>query len=882
MIDRFLSAVRGFLTRRRAERELDDELQFHLEMETEANVARGMAASDARRAALRGLGGKDQTKEAVRDVRGVWLDSVLRDVAHAGRWFRRDRAVSLSAVLTVALSVGPATVLFSVAEAVLLRPLPYHEPERLLSIWRTLDDVDFAPLTVGDLYDLRSHATSLSGVAGMERDGALLMTDSVTEWADAYRVTPNLFQVLGVRSLLGRVFRADEERPGKDHVAVITERFWRDVLLGDAAIVGRRLRLKPEGTGAAAAETYEVIGVVATDVEFFYPTRIHADVYIPRTVKATDLADQGRSSSAFFAVARVRSGTTLDQATGEIRNVVLAANRAHPGLPFSNTGVRVSPLHEELVGRTRPRFLLLGGAALVLLLIGSVNVANLLLAAGLRRAPEMVTRLTLGCSRWRLVRQLLTENLLLASAGGVLGVAFAYWMLPLLVHLAPTSIPRIADSQVNVAALTFAVVATCCVASLATLAPAVLASRPRSPFGVVGQTTTRRRSFLKDGLIVFETAMMLVLVGVAILIGRSAWRLAHVDVGFRPSGVLAASLVVPERFESVAARSALKWNALQSVRSLPGVRQATVASELPFTWGVLSGITTRPNRVHRGVVNEIDPAYFSVLGIPLVRGRAFTPADVANKGVVLVSQSLVRFLGTTDAVGQQVRVEGEWREIVGVVGDVTEVGALAGGVIRRPGLERMNIPAAYVPLGTADTSTCYLLVQTDQSEAAAISAVTRQLRAVDPELTLRRAGTLERRVASARSETRFSAFVLCVFAAVALLLSAIGLYATLSHSVSQRTREIGIRAALGATPRQVQLGVVGRVYVLVAVGCLAGAALWWLGGRAIRGFLFEITPSDPWTLGAAGLVLLLVAFLAGWLPTRRATRLEPTFALRLE
>ena len=240
-----------------------------MEMETAANVTRGMTARDAQRAALQALGGQEQTKEAVRDVRGVWLDSVLRDVAHARRWFRRDRVVSLATVLTVALSVGLATVLFSVAEAVLLRPLTYHEPGRLLSIWRTLEDVDFGPLTVGDLYDLRSHATSLSGIAGMERDGALLMTDSLTEWADAYRVTPNLFEVLGVRPLLGRVFRADEEQAGKDHVAVITERFWRDVLLGDAAIVGRRVRLKAEGTGAAAAETYEIVGVVASNVEFF-------------------------------------------------------------------------------------------------------------------------------------------------------------------------------------------------------------------------------------------------------------------------------------------------------------------------------------------------------------------------------------------------------------------------------------------------------------------------------------------------------------------------------------------------------------------------------------------------------------------------------------
>ncbi len=884
MSGRIIGWLRNLLTRREVEHEVDEELLFHVEMETRENLDRGMTPAEARRCALRDLGGVDQTRESIRDQRATWLDAVVHDLSHAGRWFRRDLAVTASTVLTIGLAVGLATTVYSVAAAVLLRPLPYHQPDRLLSVWRTLEDVDFAPLAVADLYELRERTTTLASVAGLVRDGFVVTTAGVTQWADAFRVTPNLFDLLGVRAVLGRTFRPDEEQPGHDHVVVLTEAFWHRALGADRGIVGRRLWLKAEDTGDAPPEAYEIVGVVAPELEFFYPKSLKADLFLPRTIRPSDRTDEGRSSPTFFTIVRATPSATLAGAVAEITRVLLSNSRAHPGLPFSNTGVRVAPLHEELVGRTRPVFLVLAAAALVLLAIGSINVGNLLLAAGLRRAPEMATRLALGCSRWRLCRQLLLEHLVMTGAGGAWGVVLALWLTPVLVRLAPVSIPRIESATVDVTALVVAIAATGFVAVVVAIVPALLASRPRGAWDHLRPTLTAtgRRWLVKDVLVALEATLMLALLGVASLVGQSTWRLNQAPRGFDPSGVLAGALVMPDRPGGPGSRVALERRVLETIRVVPGVQAASIGSELPFTWGLLDAMTGRDHVTHRCVVSEVDETYLSLLRMPLRQGRPLTAADVGDRHVVLVNETLARRLGPSNVLGQHVQVDDEWRQIVGVVGDVTEVGAVTGRVIRRPGLQRLTLPAAYLPLGTADPVRSYLLVRTTLTRAEALAAVGRRLRALDPQLALRQPASLEERVAAAGAETRWCALVVALFTGVALALAVLGLYGLLAHTVGQRTREIGIRIAIGATPRRVRWDITGRVYGLVGIGTLAGAGLWWVSGRAVRQFLFEVAPTDPWTLGASIAALALATVAAGWFPARQASRLDPTVTLRCE
>lgn len=886
MFGRLWSTVRGLLARGRARRELDEELRFHVEMETQAHIDAGLDPVEARRVALRDFGGIDQTREAVGDVRAMGLDDVVRDVSHACRRLRRNPGVTVSALLTISLSVGLATAVYSVAAAVLLNPFPYQQPDRLLSVWRTLEDVDFVPLAIADLLELRDRTTSLAGVAGVERHGFALMTDGATEWADAFRVTPNLFDVLGVRAALGRTFRPDEERAGHDRVVIISERFWRQVFGGDFRVIGRRVSLKGEGSGAAPAESYEVVGVVSADLEFFYPTRVRADLYVPRSATAADHTEAGHSSPSLFTIVRAAPSATLVRAAAEIRAALLSESRAQPGLPLSHMGVRVVPLQEELVGRTRPAFLLLTGAALVLLVIGSINVANLLLVVGLRRAPEMATRLALGCSRSRLFRQLLTENLVLTAAGGILGVVLAFWVTPLLKQLAPATIPRVESIGVNLTALVFAVLATASFAVAVAVIPALIVSRPRADWvrHLPTRATSGRRGPLMSGaLVVAETALMIALFGAASLITHSTWRLGRIELGFEPAGVLVASLVIPERLGSPAPRTNLEYELLRAIRAMPGVEQASIASELPFTWGVLGAvIDPKTDTTHRALVTEADGDYVSLLRIPLREGRLLTADDSGNRHVALVNDTLARRLSANAAIGLPIRIDDDVREVVGVVGDVTEVGAVTGGVIRRPGLGRVTLPAAYVPLGTTNPSHAFLLVRTVLPPARAFIALGQRMRTIDPELAIRRPGSLDERVVAARAETRFSAVIVSVFAVVALVLSIVGLYGVLAHSVSQRMPEFGIRVALGATPRQIRWSVAGRAFGLVGIGAVIGVGLWWLSGHAVRQFLFEVAPSDPWALGIAGSVLATGAIVATWWPAQRASRVNPTVALRSE
>jgi predicted permease len=872
--------------RRDLEAELSDELQFHLDMQTQENVRAGLAPEGARRAALRAIGGVDRHTEAVRDQRATVLDPVVQDLRYSIRRFRNEPGFVAIAVMTIGLAVGLATAIYSVAASVLLRPFPYRDPNRLVTIWRTLPALDFVPLPIPEFIDIKGQIGAFDDLAGFDRERFDLIAPGIAEYTDVLGVTTNLFSLLGVQPILGRTFRLDENQPGRERVVVLAEDTWRRVFGGDPGVVGRRVRLVERGADARVPGSYEVIGVVSSSVRLSYRLPLRADLYVPLVISAKDLTEQARGAPTLLTVGRLTPGLAVGEADAQVRTLIATLAREHPAIKVFRGGARVTRLHEELVGQTRPAFLLLATAAAIVLLIGCANIANLLLASGLRRGQEISVRLSIGCSRRRLMQQLLTEHLLLAVLGGALGVLLAQWMTPLLARLAPDSLPRVEQIRIDLGGLGFAVGVSLLAGLVFGTVPAWVVARP----GLTGELGTRgggpaSGSRLRGALVVAETALVLLLLTGAGLLVNGLWRLAHLDLGFNPDHVLKVEVMVPNRWASRERAVLLEGQLLEAVRALPGVRQAAASSDLPFApVGALGFVGFRgSDKQLPTLVTAADTQYLSLMQVPLREGRMLDREDVGNRGVVVVNESLARQIQGRTAIGQRVRLDDEWRAVVGVVGDITEVGQIRGSVLRWRGLQRLTLPAAYVPSGTyVDAPFRYLLVRSSLEPTELAKAVRAQIRAVDPEVTVGHVGTMEERVARVGEDTRFYGLVVGTFAVVAVMLAAIGLYGVLAYTVSQRTREIGIRMALGASPARVRWLVAGRGLGLVALGAAIGTALAVAGGRLIQGFLFEVRPTDPLTLGGVVILLWLVAALATVVPVRRATRVDPQAALRCE
>jgi putative ABC transport system permease protein len=888
MFGRLVAVVRGLLTRHRAERELDEELRFHIEMETQANIETGMAPLEAKRVALRDLGGVDQTKEQVRDERASVLDSLALDVGYAVRRMKRDPRSATVVAVTMALAVGLATTVYSIATSVLLRPLPYHNPAELALVFRTVGDVNIIPLPIPEFLDLRARSKTISAMAGLQRDGYAVVAPGVTEWADAFSVTANLFTILGVEPLVGRTFLPHEDQSGHERVVVLAEAFWRRVFAGNPAIVGQYVRLAGPNRRDADADTYEVIGVVPASVRLFYRLPLEADIYLPRVLQPGDRAEEARMSPGFFTFVRLAPGVSVEQADREVRMVLKAVVAEHPAVSVPRAGSRVTSLHEELVGQTRPAFLLLAAAALILLVIGCVNIASVLLADANRRTPELMVRLAIGCSRRRLWQQLLTEHVLLALAGGGLGALVTVWAIPVLRWLAPASLPRVDQIAAEPRAFLFALGMSVLAGLASGAAPAWLMSRPaignhlRSGAGTLAPRTRRVRA----GFVIVTTALALTLLTCAGVIANGLWRLAHLDLGFAPSQVTVFTIDLPERWQSNARSVVFERELLARVRGLPGVGLASASSELPFAWGALDPNVILPGG-HKAPPSEVtaaDPDYIRLLKVPLRAGRLLDTRDDGSRRVALINEAFQRSFGQVPALGQRILVAKEPREVVGIVGNITEVGQIQGGVIRRAGFNRLTTPAVYIPSGTYHEQFSFrvLLVRTSLPLPTLTRAVNGQLHAIDPEVTVRRAGSLEERVHSVGGDARFFATIIGTFALVALILASVGLYGLLAQSVSHRSREIGIRVALGADSRRIGWLVVGEAMALVAIGSVVGVVLVLAGGKATRSLLFEVGPADPLTLLGVVAVLAVVAGVATALPTRRAVRVDVVSVLKTE
>ncbi len=799
------------------------------------------------------------------------MQTLWQDLRYGARMLLKKPGFTLIAVLTLALGIGANTAIFSVVNALLLRPLPFKEPERIVMVWNkgpAEAGGDRAPLDVADLLDWRAQQHSFEGIAAFRYDLFAVTGGETPEQVRGVGVTANFFAVLGVQAALGRTFWPDEDRPGAERVVLLSDGYWRSHFGADPQVVGRALTLN----GAS----HTVIGVMPPALNFPFK---EAAMWAVRQIQTP-----ARRGPYFFnGVARLKPGVTLQQAEADTR----AMKSSFGGQNFS---FNILPVNDFVVGDMRPALLALLVAVTLVLLIAAVNVANLTLVRASARVKEISIRTALGAGRARIIRQLLTESLLLALLGGALGTLGAMWGVDLLVKLAPEDIPRLEQIGVDARVLGWTTLISLLTGVVCGLGPAWQSARlnlnETLKEGVRSATESAGWRRWRSSLVVAELALaVLLLVGAGLLV-KSLWRLQQVDSGVNPERVLAAYFELPgKRYAQPHQLTDFYARVLEKAQALPGVRVAALSNSLPPDLTEFSdvfrieGRPDAPGKPPRlAYMIRVNPGYFRALGVALRGGRYFSAADTAEAPhVALISETLQRrYFPGEDPIGKRINTGSEeqpvWNEVVGVVGDV-----------KYNGLADETQPALYQPLAQAQSPGVALILKTETADPLTLApAVRNVLKSVDNEVPLWLVATLEQRLALATALPRFRTTLIALFAALALILACIGIYGVISYSVAQRTHEIGIRVALGARATDVLRLVVqqGLTLTLAGVGCglLASLAL----TRLMRNLLFGVNPTDPLTFASVALLLTFVALLAALVPARRATKVDPMVALRCD
>ena len=805
------------------------------------------------------------------------MDTLRQDLAYAFRRLRQAPGFTLVAVATLALGIGANSAIFSIVNAVLLSPLPFEEPERLVmvsQVWEGRPTV-YSPQ---NFLDLEAAAQSFAALAVVDQSGVTLTGRGAPERIEGAEVGAPFFRVLRVQPVLGRGFLPGENEPGHDKVAVLSHRLWRERFGGDPGIVGQSVQLN--------RESYAVIGVAPPG--FAYPEG--ASIWTPMEYDE-QLRTKSRGAWYLTVIGRLGPGVTLAHAREEVSTI---AARLAAQYKEINEGVggTVRSLHEATVGSSRTALLVLLSAVGLVLLIACVNVANLLLARAAAREGELAVRAALGAGRGRLLRQLLTESLLLAALGGAAGILLASLSLDTLLALQPEGVRRLGEVRIDQAVVAFA-------AGLAVLTGMLFGSVPA--LQLLRRATSQslreggrgllagRGHRLRGGLVVGQIALAMVLLAGAGLLFRSFVRLRQVDPGFRAPGALTFRIALPQSaYGDEARRVAFFDELLPQLGALPGVRSAGMVMGLPMGGTRINlsfevqGRPALPLAQQPSMEMRVaSPGYFEAMGIPLLRGRGFTPDDrEGSTQVVVLSRSAVRrFFPGEEPLGKSIRMgwrRGEGKppaggEVVGVVGDVKELG-----------LAEEYPPEIYLPYAQLPVESMDVLLRTAVSPMTLATGAARVVHGLDPELPVARLRTLDEIVARSVSQPRFYMLLLGAFAATALFLAALGIFGVMSYAVVQRSREISIRVALGADPAHILGTVLGQALRLAVLGVGAGLAGAVALSRTIASLLFELSPTDPATLGAVAVLLASVALLASYLPARRATRVDPLVALRSE
>jgi putative ABC transport system permease protein len=864
---------RNLFSRSRADRDLDAELRSHLDLLISEKTRAGHSPEDARRAALLELGGLEQVKLEVRSSRpGFWLDAFSQDLHFALRMLRKNPGFTAVAVLILALGIGANTAIFSVVNSVVLRPLPFHAPDRLVWVNGQFPLSDGAAVSPPDFVDYRAANHSYDRFAAMAgRAEPSSLSGDKPEQVLTTIVTAGFFDTLGIQPLLGRDFLPSDEQLEQPQVAILGYGIWRRRFGADRNIIGRSITLD--------GQSLTVVGVLPSDL----PLLSEAQVWEPTPLLAIGM--KIRLAHFLWGIARLKPGVTLAQSQADLDSI---SARLSTHYPDSNKSwsLRQRPLHEVLIGPVRLALMLIWAAVALLLLIAAANVANLLLSRSLARMKEFAVRSALGASRGRLFRQLLTESLVLAFAGAALGILAAGSGVQLLRAVGPADLPRLADVQLDSSVLIFTSAVALLTGLLSGLFPALQISRSGFQEGLkesAHATSSAKRRRLSGMLVVGEIAVSLALLAGAGLLLKSFWRLIHVNPGFQTTHVITARANLGGPAYRLAPPRIAFWRQVEErLSALPGFEAVGATSELPLSGEggdrpfYLDGKTYGPSEFEDAQMREITPGYLSAMRIPLHEGRWFNQRDtLESAGVLLVNQTFAdRFFSGQAVLGKRLRLEGDplkTREIVGVVGNIHHY------TLSQPQDAEMYAPYAQFPLPTMT-----LVIRASAAPEKLVPAIREVVAGIDGNEALSTFRSMDDVLDGSVAQSRFSTQLLGLFAALGLLLAGIGLYGLMAYSVTQRTNELGIRAALGATPGDILRLVLGQGARLALTGVAIGLLAAIPAARAIANLLYDVKPTDPVTfLGVAGL-LTFVALLACYLPARRATRVDPVVALRYE
>ncbi len=807
------------------------------------------------------------------DRRSNMLGHLWQDLRYGTRMLVKNPGFSLIAILTLALGIGANTAIFSVVDAVLIRAFPYKDADRLVIIWEKFRLTDSNTVSPANFFDWQEQNNVFEGMAAFADTRVNLISNGEPEEIPAQRTTASLFSVLGVNAHLGRTFIPEDGHPGQNNVAVISFGLWQRRFGADPKVIGRKVIL-----GAA---DHTVIGVLPQDFKWHVRqnsvTGQAAELWFPGI---TDEMKQNRGRFT-SVVARLKSGVKLEQARAEMDNI--AGRLAEQYKQFnSGFGVNVVPLRQEFTGEIRPALLLLMGAVGFVLLIACANVANLLLARAATRQKEIAVRLAMGASRGRIVGQLLTESLLLAVMGGGAGLLLAWWGKESLISLSPPELGDFQNVEISASVLIFTVVVALLTGVIFGLVPAFEASNIKlndtlkeAGRGLAGGARIRR---LRSTLVIAEIALALLLLLGAGLLARSFLRLQGVDTGFNARNVLTMRVALPRaRYDQDAKIINFFTQAVERIQTLPGVESVGAINHTPFlglgtqTYFQIEGRPKHDQADNNTGLCVIDQNFFHALQIPRTRGRLFTEQEVREKrNVIVINEALARkYFPNENPLGQRIDLWGGPTEIIGVVGDA-----------KHKELEKETGPMSYWPIAQYPSGYMTFVLRTRNDATAVATAARNVIQTLDPQQSVGEVRTLDNLVGNSIAGRRFNTLLLAVFAVVALLLSAGGIYGVMSYAASQRTHELGVRVALGARPRELMKLVIGQGMRLTLVGVAIGLVAAFGLTRFLENLLFEVSATDPSMYTGVAALLTIVAFVACYLPARRATKADPMAALR--
>ena len=867
----------NWLSRRsREERELDEELRFHLNQETQLRIDRGEAPEQARHSARRDFGNVTLAREV---TRGMWgwslLERAVQDMRFAARMLLKNPAFTAVALGALALGIGATTATFSVVNSVLLRPLQFPDPDRLVMVWERPPQGKLTNVVqTQNFLDWHARSHSFDGIAAMWATPVNLAGEGEPVQTPGMYVSADFFRVLGVAPLLGRTIHAEDDIYGANCVAVLGYGLWQSRYGGRPDVLGREIR----------GNTCEVVGVMPPG--FRFPT-LRAELYLPIQIDPATAPRDGRN---YYTVARLKPNVSWQQAQAEMQAIAAQTARERPQMN-SKWSATVVPLMEQAIGETRLTLLVLLGAVGFVLLIACANVANLLLLRASARRREMTLRVALGAGRWRLLHQMVVESLLLATCAGALGFLLAYWGVPTIIRMLPTGfpLPRMGEIAVDHSVLAFTLFVSLGCGLFFGILPALQVSRSQISEGLHqgGRTGTASSRRLRDALVIAEVALALLLVTGAGLLLRSFILLNQVDPGFRPERLLTfrMRLLDPGNYEKIFEhRAAVVRDILERVRALPGVVSASSIHVLPMCCGN-SGTgyyrTDRPapppgDFSQGGDFSVISDGYFRTMGIPILAGREFEPRDrMGSPEVAILNQTAAeQIFPGEDAVGKHVKFSGFFNPTVEIVGVAKN--------IRHNGLEYKPDPCLFLPQGQQPSGLASLVIRTSGDPRAVIPAVKEQMRAVDPNQGAQEIATMEQVMADSIARPRLQVTLMGIFGLLALTLACVGIYAVISYSVEQRTREMGIRLALGAAPESIRRLVLREGCMLAAAGIGIGL----VAARALTGYLatllYTVKPTDSLVFAGVSAVLAAAAMAGCYFPARRATRVDPAVVLREE